>query len=308
MINSTFSLLLISKSFQMSHPQKSDLGPGGEDSFFISSDNRSIGVADGVGGWRKQEESFSHKWSHSIMELCNNYTLSGLSPVESVRESYKQLDKTLTGSTTVSVAQLISYNEYMKRNESKETKYSNDITNETINEDTYFIDFYTIGDSLCSIIRPHVGFLFTTNKTYHEFNFPYQLGSRQVSEVDDGTIEAFPIQKGDLLLCASDGVWDNLFSDEIQNIIETQMNKFHIDSKEQDLSNFMKETARQIVRQSYIRGSKHNTETPFSNGASKAGLDFIGGKLDDTTAVLSYVIQNNNSDNDQKINQDNKEL
>ena len=288
-MNINLSLYLISNSFQMSHPKKTDFGPGGEDSFFISIDNRTIGVADGVGGWKKHEESFSHKWSHSIMELCNNFTLNGYSPYEAVSMSYSLLDKTIVGSTTASLAQLISFSEYQQR----KGNYSNQIPDENITDSTAFVDFYSIGDSLCSAIRPGIGFLFTTNKTSHEFNFPYQLGSRQVSTVEDGTIEVFPVEQGDFILCASDGVWDNLFLEQIYEIIETQMKKFKIsnDSNEEELHAFVKETARQIVRRSYIKGSTGNTETPFSNGAAKAGLDFIGGKLDDTTAVLSYIMK-----------------
>ena len=287
LLNFTLPLLFVSGSFQMSHPQKSDLGPGGEDSFFISPDNRTIGVADGVGGWRKHDESSSHKWSQSFMQLCQEFTLEGFSPYEAVNRSYDAIDKTIVGSTTVSVAQLISLAQY----EQRKLQQSNDF--EIQPNFTAFVEFYTIGDSLCSIMRPGVGTVFTTNKTAHEFNFPYQLGSRQVSEVNDGTIEIFPIQTGDFLLCSSDGVWDNLFPAEILDIIEKEMKKNNINEKEekdvQKLQNFVKQAARQIVRQSYIRGSKHNTETPFSNSAAKAGLDFIGGKLDDTTAVLSYL-------------------
>lgn len=276
--NSALSYLFVSAAFQMAHPDKSDLGPGGEDSYFISPDNVTVGVADGVGGWRKYEKTFSHVWSQKMMKNCQKHAETEASPFEIIKRAYADIDKDVVGSTTVTVVRLQEEKDELK------------------------LDFYSIGDSLCSVYREGSGVVFSTNKTSHEFNYPYQLGSRQVSTVYDGTNESFAAKQGDLLICASDGVWDNLFHEDIESIISRVSMKFNIQqlidssserkTTEANRHAFVKELARQVVRQAYIRGSVQNTETPFSESASKNGYDSIGGKLDDTTAIVSYIVAN----------------
>jgi protein phosphatase PTC7 len=277
-INTTLPYLFVSGAYQMPHPDKSDLGPGGEDSYFISTDNVTVGVADGVGGWRKYEKTFSHIWSQGLMNLCEKHSENHTSPFEIIKHAYEDINKDIVGSTTVTVVRLSEESQSLKLN------------------------FYSIGDSLCSVYREGSGVVFSTNKTSYEFNYPYQLGSREISTVYDGTNESCEVEQGDILICASDGVWDNLFHEDIEEIIIKVSSKYHMqhrldagtqrNSTDENRQSFVKELARQVVRQAYIRGSVQNTETPFSESAGKAGYDSIGGKLDDTTAIVSYIVVN----------------
>ena len=94
-MNTTIDMILISGVYQMAHPHKSDISKGGEDSYFISSNNHTIGVADGVGGWRKHENSQSHKWSQDIMRLCSDYSHVYNNSYDIISNAYSDIDKSI---------------------------------------------------------------------------------------------------------------------------------------------------------------------------------------------------------------------
>ena len=69
---------------------------------------------------------------------------------------------------------------------------------------------------------------FVSQQQLKEFNFPYQLGwtGKEITE-EDGDSHAFKrrtdysnhtihVRRGDIVLCASDGLFDNVGTDEIR--------------------------------------------------------------------------------------------
>ena len=71
-MQNTLPLALNSAAFLIPHPTK--LKSGGEDAYFISTNNRSLGVADGVGGWARIPGSNASWWSWEMMERSNKYS------------------------------------------------------------------------------------------------------------------------------------------------------------------------------------------------------------------------------------------
>ena len=61
-------LQLLTCSFAIPSPNKP--GQTGEDAFFVGADNKSIGVADGVGGWADIGVD-SGKYSRDFMAMCD---------------------------------------------------------------------------------------------------------------------------------------------------------------------------------------------------------------------------------------------
>lgn len=60
--------------------------------------------------------------------------------------------------------------------------------------------------------------IFATAPQQHGFNFPYQLGCREIEseEPEQSDIYSVPIQEGDIIVAGTDGLFDNLFDEDIE--------------------------------------------------------------------------------------------
>lgn len=91
----------------------------------------------------------------------------------------------------------------------------------------------------------------------------------------------FPLKEHDVIVAGSDGVFDNLFEKTIAEML-------------QELEAYQGQTlcdrlADLIVQKAVEMGWSPVYRSPFAKKACKAGKKFIGGKLDDTTVVVSIV-------------------
>jgi len=246
----------ISSAFYIPHPKK--LHTGGEDSHFISTDNITLGIADGVGGWASVPGANVAKFSRDLMELCNNYSNQN-EPIEIIRKAYEKMQKSIIGSSTVVLAKLINTT----------------------------IKFYNIGDSKCAVYREFKQ-VFETKTTSFSFNTPYQLGHRSKSTVDNGIIQDFDIEPEDIIVCGSDGLWDNLFNHEIEQILINSWSTISLPS------GFVKHSSKRLADTAIFIGANEGKNTPFEIEARKNGHEWKGGKLDDTTVIVSQVVFNEN--------------
>jgi hypothetical protein len=75
-----------------------------------------------------------------------------------------------------------------------------------------------VGDCGTVVIR-HGDFLFRTEEQVHSFNFPFQLGTSGLDHPQSAQRFNIKLQHGDIVIMASDGVFDNLFDEEILSIV-----------------------------------------------------------------------------------------
>ncbi len=62
--------------------------------------------------------------------------------------------------------------------------------------------------------------LFRTKEQQHIFNFPVQLGTGHTTTPKDSDSLTLPLEEGDIILLATDGLFDNLFDHQILNIVK----------------------------------------------------------------------------------------
>jgi phosphatidylserine decarboxylase len=132
-----------------------------------------------------------------------------------------------------------------------------------------------IGDSGYIILRNTSGTLQNIEQSkdmLHGFNFPYQVGSNG-DDPYKAKVKSVDIKQADIIVLATDGLWDNLFPKDIISIIE------------QNYSD-LKEAAEQIARRAQEVALRENIETPFERKANKR---WRGGKLDDITVIIAKV-------------------
>lgn len=233
-------------------PKVSKQEMGGEDACFIVHDPYpAFGIADGVGSWLSNEGISAGDYAKSLMN--NAYTIlgEGVESLESIlRNAYDRT--TGVGSTTVILA---------------------DFRNKEAN-------FLMIGDSGYCIIR-NGEISMKSEEQERSFNKPYQIGRGKKGEafgegLDVAELTTQSIKKGDIILAATDGLFDNLFDDDI-----TDLTSVHSDES----ATFI---ASRLAILAYQR-STGKDPTPFSVAMKKRGKEYEGGKEDDITVIVGKV-------------------
>ena len=108
------------------------------------------------------------------------------------------------------------------------------------------------------------------------------------NEPEDSEQQTFPIEHGDILVCATDGVFDNLFNSDINKIIE----EFLQTLEEREIDDKVAfELSVAICEIAYEKSRDKKKKTPFQRKYKKEmNSTWEGGKEDDITAVVSFVV------------------
>ncbi|EEQ34843.1 azr1 protein [Microsporum canis CBS 113480] len=205
------------------YDRKAKRPDSGEDAFFISKigydDNAfAFGVADGVGGWSESgidPADFSHSFCGHMAETSLNWESSpeSLRAMTLMRLGYEKtlLDKAVfAGSSTACIG---------------------------VARDDGSVQLANLGDSGSLLFRLAAVHHYSVPQT-HDFNTPYQLavvpelirrqsylfGGKQFEDMpQDAAITNCSLQHGDVLVLATDGVFDNLNNQEVLKLVTARM-------------------------------------------------------------------------------------
>ncbi|ESL06726.1 hypothetical protein TRSC58_05597 [Trypanosoma rangeli SC58] len=266
----------------------------GEDSFFVANTYKVIGVADGVGGWR-DEGVDPALFSNTLMENAKLFAETHrkeLNPEVILQSAFDKVlnDKDVkAGSATALVATL------RKEDSGK-----------------HILDVANVGDSGLLVVRNRE-VLHRVHEKVHGFNAPFQLavvpphlrGRAFSDNVSDATREKVEVQKGDVVVAATDGFFDNQFNATIASdagwigkVEGSAMNRVPLvgfvlsaifaDEKVAYID--PQRVAQRLVQSAYKVSLDHEAHTPWASMLRKFGAeDAKGGKTDDITVVLSRV-------------------
>jgi protein phosphatase PTC7 len=216
------------------HPNKADRG--GEDSFFINDELNALGVADGVGSWyyRGVDPGI---YARELMQLTEATIHAGQrDPVKVLRQAYDGNKE--RGTATACVALL----------------------------DDGQLNSVNVGDSGFIII--HEGQVIQSHQiTIHSFNFPFQLGQGSPDQPEDGVVAGIKLKPEDIIVMATDGLWDNLFEEQVAELVIEKSD--------------MSKLAKNIAEEARFAATEPGRKTPLSD---------VGGKLDDITVVTALVV------------------
>ncbi|KXS15311.1 protein serine/threonine phosphatase 2C [Gonapodya prolifera JEL478] len=246
----------------------------GEDAYFKRDD--ALGVADGVGGWGRVQGSNAAMYSRKLMhyaaveigrydEIHDQHDMDAfkaVDPKEVLKRAYDDLNgdkekENILGSTTALIALLR----------------------------TDRLRIANLGDCGLIVLRDQ-DIYFRTEEQQHSFNFPYQLGTGSRDVPDDAEKCDIDVQEGDIVVVGSDGLFDNLFDDDIVEIVRSCTDDVGIrpvDADPQEIADALVERTRQIQE------DPSSVTTPFQVKAVDEGLYHEGGKQDDTTCVVGIV-------------------
>ena len=257
-------------AYDVPHPEKG----AGEDALILIPEVDAFAVADGVSGWAEdgvdpaiypKEIMNGVRAGFENTEICS----AGLPGIL----DYAYTSNEEVGSCTVCVAQL--------EEEGRSLKVAN------------------LGDSGLKVLRRSPGggwqVAWESGAQQHEFNMPYQMSSdKEYSDTArDADYSTVPVSPGDVIVQATDGLWDNLRDEDMCQIVGARVpptGGVEVAALAEDLC---AAASRNSVDESY--------PSPFMQEAVRAGqiqmsifdkmqgIEPTGGKLDDITVVVAEV-------------------
>jgi protein phosphatase PTC7 len=280
----------------------------GEDAYYLSNHERtrlgtnyiSFGVADGVGSWKR------HGCNPSVFSkaLCAGARRAFVQandpppPLALMKQSYKDVSKGGDKNAGAATAAFL-----------------------VLNPLTGHLESANLGDSGYLIIR-NGEVMFQSAAQYHAFNKPFQLslhlsrmkkqGAKPLNHYSDACLNSHVVRPGDVIVVGSNGLFDNMFMDEIVSILNANLSGFydknptyydalqslwtghatdpaiHEDTLDK-LQQVMADFSFHLTSVANIYAHDKSWETPFSKLAHKANHSHHGGKVDDITVVAVYV-------------------
>jgi serine/threonine protein phosphatase PrpC len=177
----------------------------------------------------------------------------------------------------------------------------------------------SLGDSGFLVLRKRehsrsLAEVYRSAEQQHSFNCPYQLvhlpspddydrlidkglgsfvallkRSKQPShdQPKDASLQMIPLQPFDVIVAGSDGLFDNLYDDDVRAVAERYL--------EAGLTpeDFCEKVAKELALQAVHKAWDSDYKSPFSKRASKYGKKFVGGKLDDVSVVVAMAVGEN---------------
>lgn len=240
------------------HPEKQKTG--GEDAAFCAA--RSLAVADGVGGWALNGVDagiFARQLIEHLKQLCTAATArpGSVLPADAPRVALAVAASRMRvlGSSTALVALLSGGSTLRVAN---------------------------LGDSGLMVLRGDAVVLRTKAQTTG-FNRPLQIAAPGVPGSAAGLADLYSaeLRCGDVLVAATDGVWDNLFDSQVAGLVRASLAR----------GDGPAGAARAVVSAAHTVGRSPTASTPFERDARAAGYTagVAGGKLDDTCCVVAVV-------------------
>ncbi|KAG0047942.1 Protein phosphatase PTC7 [Gryganskiella cystojenkinii] len=238
----------------------------GEDAFFhVSTPSRvALGVADGVGGWS---------------EVGVDPALFSWALMDNAEAMARLTDADHSRSSTACILSLCKMTGTLKAS--------------------------NLGDSAFLLIRDNKC-IYESPSQQHFWNCPYQLtvlppgypGAKQhvMDMPKDAAQTSHQLQDGDVIVLATDGFWDNVFTKEAIELVDRELGDIIQQSKKLPLSSQQLSVEDTVGRVRALSQRLTNTarrfsmdqkrNTPFSQGARHIRS---GGKIDDITVIVTLV-------------------
>jgi len=236
----------------------------GEDSLFSGRNDYvyALGVADGVTDWAERGFKSSAELAQTLMRKCHSAVKQEMlrirKPRELMQHAYTYMKQccgntqtALPGTTTICVATVEKYAPHL-------------------------LHVANLGDSGFMLLRkvehPRSRFIpaLQSAEQMHGPDFPYQLGCSSRDSPDDAEDYSTQLHPGDVLMLATDGVYDNLFYDTICEVTHNGL-----------MSGGIWKACEQIVDTAY----------QYAIGSDPTPTRHRGGRLDDMTVVMAQVVK-----------------
>lgn len=246
----------------------------GEDAYFISpARNGVIGLADGVGSWSKKGVDPA-LYAKAIMQETKRAVEFKKRKFNSKEAMMVAQNKAVVLGSSTCILAILEHN---------------------------LLDVCNLGDSGLRLLR-NGKIIFKTEPQDHSFNRPFQLSCMDYSNGDqalDAVDYELSVEDGDVVIMGSDGIFDNMWDEGLEELVEVTLRGLDHRSELTALS-----LAKAIS--SMAHGNAQNPEfySPWTEEVSRAVGQtpladqfvlenahnvFVGGKMDDCTTIVAFV-------------------
>ena len=298
----------------------------GEDAFFVADALRysCLGIADGVGGWNSLGVNPA-LFAWELMECSRQAATSNQCPMpwQILHEAYEAVQlggKVAAGSSTACLLTL--------------DKESGILHSANLGDSGFWVFRFKHApdtlDNQSDISDQSVAsmdLVHESQESQHHFNAPFQLAilPSHISEFqrkffmadkpDDASVATFgPLQHGDIIVMATDGLFDNLYVEDVAGMLMYMLTEewehFYLSNDTLDengvrksntdilhspewrmlVQNKMEDIAKFVVKNAAACAASPRL-SPFSKRARQNGwLDNSGGKVDDITVLTAFVV------------------
>jgi protein phosphatase PTC7 len=278
-----------------------------------------MGVADGVGSWREYNVD-PRDFSHKLMTECENVlteastecsavggksnSCSMIAPAELIGQAYKRTkEANVIGSSTVCVALFDSVHHQLH--------FSNI-------GDSGIIVLRHIDSDVASTLqrgRSDLSIAFVSQQQLKSFNHPFQMGwtGEEIVEknssfklASDCCTSSVHILRGDIIIMATDGLFDNVDIDDITKIaqqweyesgfidgggIGSRNKRWSSGNSLTDLSaQSVSKLAERLCQKARENSLDNTTDSPFALLAKENDIMWSGGMPDDVTVLAMHVV------------------
>ncbi len=240
---------------------------GGEDAFFADNDLMVFGIADGVGGWATSGIDPA-EYSRELIAKCESFAQGNRTARQILEKAFSDTD--VPGSCTIILAKYV---------DSK-------------------LDVVSLGDCSMRLLRDGK-VLYSTDVQEHAWNQPFQLSSPSFNKANmphDALEYNFDIQAGDIAVLGSDGFWDNMWDEEMEEAIAAGIAARDGCNGDYGWQCVAEDISQRLVQLAEEHSVDAAYESPFADEKQKLDTPVIlqrflppgvGGKMDDITVVVA---------------------
>ena len=264
----------------------------GDDAIIIDGQNF-LACNDGVGAWAQKERGHAALWSRLIAHF---WAAEAGKSFREAAEHGKNQDEFLKLENIDPVAYLETA--FSRTKEATNAGKENQIMGTTTASsallhhsdiDQPVVIATSLGDCSVMVVRPKTNsFIYKSQEDWHWFDCPRQLGT---NSPDTPTANSFSdtvdVQEGDVVLCLSDGVTDNLWEEEIAEWVCIAMKEW--DEQKPEAEDGIVYIARTLMNKAKEIALDPYAGSPYMSRAVDEGLAAEGGKLDDISVVIGVV-------------------
>lgn len=266
----------------------------GDDAIIIDGQNF-LAVNDGVGAWAQKERGHAALWSRLIAHYWAAETEKAFQKAAEANEgAVIKLDDIdpiayldVAFQKTKEVTHAGEENQIMGTTTASSALLHHKSENEPVLLAT------SLGDCAIMVVRPEQeSMLYKSKEDWHWFDCPRQLGTNSPDTPKENAYsDKIDVQEGDVVLCLSDGVTDNLWEEEVTEWVVHAMKQWKAGEHEAEdgivyVARTLMNAAKEIALDPYA-GS------PYMSRAVDEGLAAEGGKLDDISVVVGIVRRHN---------------
>ena len=120
---------------------------------------------------------------------------------------------------------------------------------------------------------------YRSQEQQHAFNFPFQIGTDSKDHANHAYRADIEAKPGDLIVLGSDGLFDNIFDEDIMKILNQ--------NQELVKNGQFQKVASLLAQQAQSNSHQPVYMSPFAKNAMKHGLSFLGGEYRDVWCFLN---------------------